>query len=52
MLATFAKGLALTGIGTPLELDPFSETNYVTFPLKGGITKALHTHSKILKSIL
>ena len=30
-----AKGLALTGFGTPVELDPFSETNYVTFPLKG-----------------
>jgi len=35
LLGTFAKGLALTGIGTPVELDPFSETNYVTFPSKG-----------------
>ena len=23
-------------IGTPVELDPFSETNYVTFPSKGS----------------
>ena len=30
-----AKGLALAGFGTPVELDPFSETNYVTFPSKG-----------------
>jgi len=22
-------------IGTPVELDPFSEANYVTFPSKG-----------------
>jgi len=29
LLATFAKGFAFTGIGTPFELDPFSETNYV-----------------------
>jgi len=36
MLTTFAKGLALTGIGTPLELDPFSESNYFTFPSKGS----------------
>jgi len=25
----------LAGIGTPVELDPFSETNYVTFSSKG-----------------
>jgi len=31
----FAKGLALAGFGTPVELDSFSETNYVTFPSKG-----------------
>ena len=30
-----AKGLALAGFGTPVELDPFSETNYVLFPSKG-----------------
>ena len=31
-MASQLKGLALTAIGTPLELDPFSETNYVAFP--------------------
>ena len=31
----FAKGLALAGIGTPVELDPFLETNYATLPSKG-----------------
>jgi len=30
-----AKGLALAGFGTPVELDPFSETNCVTFLSKG-----------------
>jgi len=30
-----AKGLALAGFGTPVELDPFSETNYVTLPSTG-----------------
>ena len=35
LLAMFAKGLALAGIGTPLEVDPFSESNYVTSPSKG-----------------
>jgi len=30
-----AKGLAWAGLGTPVELNPFSETNYVTFPSKG-----------------
>jgi len=32
-----AKGLAWAGFGTPVELDPFSETNYVTFPFEGVI---------------
>jgi len=31
----FARGLALAGIGTSVELGSFSETNYVTFPSKG-----------------
>jgi len=30
-----AKGLAWAGFATPVELDPFSENNYVTFPSKG-----------------
>ena len=30
-----AKGLTWAGFGTPVELDPFSEPNYVTFPSKG-----------------
>ena len=34
LLAMFAKGCAFTGIGTPVELGPFSETNYFLFPLK------------------
>ena len=29
------KGLASAGIGTPVELDPFSEANYVMLPSKG-----------------
>jgi len=35
LLEMFEKGSALTAIDTPLELDPFSETNYDTFPSKG-----------------
>ena len=32
LLTTFAKGCAFTGMGTTVELDPFSETNcYVSF---------------------
>ena len=31
----FVKGLALAGFGTPVEIDPFSETNYVRFLRRG-----------------
>jgi len=35
LLATFVKGYAFTDIGTPLELDPFSEPNYIVS--SGGV---------------
>jgi len=41
-----AKGLALAGFGTIVELDSFSETNYVTFPLKGRLEGL--SHSKVI----
>jgi len=31
LLGTLVKGLPLTGVGTPVERDPFSEPNYVSF---------------------